>query len=248
MKRRKNWKKAACLLTMMCMLGSASACEVSFDQKDTEKTETVKEEKVSLEDRGLEVIEIMNEKIHSEAYSKMLLTSSLMDTEAYQKLKECTYDTPDKIYRITMADDAIDNLLKIETNTDVDLESLSSNLREVFYTQIFGSYMNIINSKAGAEALAVQSCFASDKMFVSDEKNLKCMYVYEYADQYPIAVVFIGSEDGAARAIGYFVLNEDVKAGSLEELQQSILVRGLAESNELKEAIGFQIEQIKQIK
>lgn len=248
MKRSKNWKKAACLLTLMCMLGSASACEMSFDQKDIEKTETattIKAENISLKDRGLEVIEIMKEKIHSDAYMKTMLSKTLTEEDVCIKLRKCSYDTPDKIYRITMGEDAIDNLLKVETNTDADMESLSPKLRKVIDEMLFNSYVNMISSRAGAMPLAIQGSLVTEKTFVSDEKNVRGIYLYDYTDQYPIAVVFNGSEDGAVLAKGYFILNEDVKTESLEDVKQSFLLPGLAESDEINKAMGIQVEEIK---
>ena len=245
MKKSKNWKKAACLMTMMCMLGSASACEMSFDQKDTEKTESVKVEKVSLEDRGLEVIEIMKEKIHSDTYTNMLLLDSLIETDEFQKLKQSSYDKPDKIYRLTIAEDAIENMLKIETTKDLDFGTLSSTLKDELYDQVLYTYMNMLINRSGSMALAIQGSLATDEIFVSDEKNVSCIYLYEYADQYPIAVVFGGSEDGAVLARGYFVLSDDFKAGSVEEVKKSMLIQGLAESADIYEAMGIQVEEIK---
>lgn len=249
-KRNKNWKKAACLLTMMCMLGSATACEMSFDQKDVKQTESVKEENgrsgnAFFEEKGLEVINVMKEKIHEEAFMDMLLADDLKESDKYQKLKDSSYDQPDQIYKITMANDAISNLLKIETSSDYDLEGMSASMKEVLYKQVLYSFMTYITSRSGVEAVALQGCLVTEKLFVSDEKNVNCIYLYGYEDQYPIAVVYAGSEDGAVLARGYFVISDDFNASSVEGVKEGMLMKGLAEIDEIESALGIQIEQIK---
>lgn len=242
------WKKLAFLLAVMCMLCALASCSMSENQADTKDQKKTKVSKISLEDRGLEVIRLMDEKLHNEEYQELMLgkSSSVYDAESYQKLEEATYGQPDKIFRITFSDDSFEGLLETYGAEDVKLSSWSKELQELAKTQIRGSFMTILVARDSASKLALQSLFTTGKIFVTDEeRDRQGIYLYTYQDQYPIAVTITITEDGAASANGTFVLLDDFKAGSEEEVKESLLSVLGSNAEEYGKVLGIQIEQVK---
>ena len=238
----------AFLLAAVLLLCALAGCDTSENQGDSKGTGKTKVSKISLEDRGLEVIQLMDEKLHNEEYQELMVgkSSSVYDTEAYQKLEEATYGQPDKIFRITFSDDGLEGLLETYGAKDVKLSSWSKELQELAKTQIKMSFMTILVARDGASKVALQSLFTTGKIFVTDEeRDRQGIYLYTYQDQYPIAVTITITEDGAASANGTFVLLDDFKAGSEEEVKESLLSVLGGDAEEYGKVLGIQIEQVK---
>ena len=234
-------RKTVFLLVLMLLLCAMAGCSNSKEQENT------KAEKLSLKEQGLKVVRLMNEKIQSDEYQALmgLTTSSLAKSEVLKKLREANYDQPENIYRIRFSNDDLGNLLKYYRLEEIELSSMSDELQKTLQKRILGSVFNFLITKEGVERVALQSYFSTDLLFVADEKNIQEIYLYAYPDQYPIAVTITVAEDGAASATGNFVILDDFKAGSEQEVKESLLSKLGDDTEVVENVLGIQIDQVK---
>ena len=182
-------------------------------------------EQISLKERGESVIRLIDEKLHSESYAKLIgVPSDILKSESYLKLKNCKYEKPEKVYRVTFSEAAAELFLDMNAADGFDLSSLSEELKESLRNQIQESWITMLTGQmSGAKELAIQSFFAAEELFADPSMaGQRCLLLYVYDDAYPVAVSFVGSKDGAIRARGNLVLIDDFPAGNINETEKSM--------------------------
>lgn len=174
-----------------------------------------------LYEQGLHVLALMNEKAHSEEYLSAIGSPQLTDSEVVRKIREHDYSTPDQVYTVVFPDNVLDALLAVEPG--MDLDGMSDALRASLNEQFFLSFPNILVARQGATALATAAMITESYLFVDEDaarQNLVCLYCFR--DAYPVIVTFSFGEDGAVAARGSFLVVEDFRFDSEEEVMASL--------------------------
>ena len=227
------------------MLATVLCLSVMTGCSETEKGDNGKTAQISLEDRGLEVISILDQKIHNDTYVDLMSSATMRELDAFQELQKGNYDQPEHVYKISFSEDSVDNVLKLIVGSQYTTDGMSDELKKAVNGQAAWSFLNFRTSREGVEPLAVQGTFTAEKLFTAEEKNLLCIYLYAYPGSYPAAVVFTGAEDGATLARGGFLIVNDFAAGSPEEVEKSLFPYLYKENIEAGKVLGLKIEQLK---
>lgn len=181
---------------------------------------TKDESSTSLVDAGKTVINLMSEMINSEEYQQMLTPSVSSYDDVISKLRNIDYDTPSAIYEINIQTDYIFDTLGL------DEQALSTTLWEYINDSAHVSLATQINAQVGPEAVAISSIFSAQLCFVNNEVVENTLYLYTYDHAYPIAVSFVIGEDGAVRAIGYFIINDSLNSAQIENIRAALPALG----------------------
>lgn len=242
---RRIIRKTTCLLVLILCLGAITGCAKESGTDEVTEQEEVKKSSPSIGQHCSDLIRLLSEKVHSDTYVELMTTSSLTKSDAFAKLREGNYDAPEKIYKITFTKKDMKLLCEL-ANVDQDaFDNMSKELKEAMQGQMFASYMTVLTSKtAGAERLALQSLFTAQKLFVAEEKNLSCIYLYAYKDAYPVAIYVGGAEDGATQASASFVLIDDFKADTEEDVISSMFISLANNYVDLVKLFGVEVKEI----
>lgn len=181
---------------------------------------------IALMEQGNRLITLLNEKLHNDSYLELMGISSFYNFVAYERLKAMDYQKADGVYQITFSSGAWEKLY-FGLSGDVGMfDGMSEELKGDFERQILESFVTLLVSRiTGAQTVALQSILTVESVFVQPTaKGVKCIYLYVFGDSYPVAVTFSGSEDGAVKAMARFVLIDDFKAASEQEVQESMLM------------------------
>ncbi|MBP5282173.1 MAG: hypothetical protein J6Z22_06705, partial [Lachnospiraceae bacterium] len=171
-------RKTTCLLALTLCLGVASGCAEGSGAGNVTAQEEVKKSSPSVEQYCLDLIRLLNEKVHNDTYVEIMATSSLTKSDAFDRLREGNYDAPEKIYKITFTKKDLDQLYKLLSVEEDGFTNMSEELKESLQGQLRASFMTLLTSKlVGAERLALQSVFTAQKLFVTEEKSLSCIYL-----------------------------------------------------------------------
>lgn len=168
-----------------------------------------------LEMAGGEVIALMKEMIASEEYEALYgLAESYSQTVS--KLREGDYTEASAVYEL---DVPVGSMLSVEMNSD--------NLEEYVTSAAYVSFASRVNQAAGVEALSVAAAYSAQITFVNAEVKENTVYLYIFENGYPITVAFIPGEDGAVRAVGYFMLNDSLLVESSDDIENSLADLGV---------------------
>ena len=168
-----------------------------------------------LEKAGEEVIALMREMTVSEEYEK-LYGLPLDYGNAVAKLREGDYTEASAVYEL---DVPVGSMLSVEMNSD--------NLEEYVTSAAYVSFASRVNQAAGVEALSVAAAYSAQITFVNTELKENTVYLYVFENGYPITVAFIPGEDGAVRAVGYFMLNDSLLVESSDDIENSLADLGV---------------------
>lgn len=168
-----------------------------------------------LEKAGEEVIALMREMTVSEEYEK-LYGLPLDYGNAVAKLREGDYTEASAVYEL---DVPVGSMLSVEMNSD--------NLEEYVTSAAYVSFASRVNQAAGVEALSVAAAYSAQITFVNAEVKENTVYLYVFENGYPITVAFIPGEDGAVRAVGYFMLNDSLLVESSDDIENSLADLGV---------------------
>ncbi|MBQ1211919.1 MAG: hypothetical protein IIX69_00695 [Clostridia bacterium] len=168
-----------------------------------------------LEKAGEEVIALMREMTVSEEYEK-LYGLHLDYGNAVAKLREGDYTEASAVYEL---DVPVGSMLSVEMNSD--------NLEEYVTSAAYVSFASRVNQAAGVEALSVAAAYSAQITFVNTELKENTVYLYVFENGYPITVAFIPGEDGAVRAVGYFMLNDSLLVESSDDIENSLADLGV---------------------
>ena len=214
-----NKRKTVIALMYICIIVFVSACNASEKESAADD--------IPFYEEGLNVVKLMDEKLHNEKISGYMLTGSLTDTEYYSKLINADYSEPAGIYTVEFPTGIVDLAAIVGVNDGFsvsDAGDMSEELKESLSYQAAASYITILMSRySGVEALALSATFNTKYLFVDaslEGKNMMC--IYTYGDDYPIAVTFSVGKDGAVEAEGKFILIDDFKTESTADIESSL--------------------------
>lgn len=238
-------RKTTCLLALMLCLCVATGCSEGSDAGGVRAQEEIKKTSSSIGQYCLDLIKLLNEKVHNDTYVELIATQALTKSDAFARLRAGNYDAPDQIYKITFGEQGFSMFYELSFGKKDDFGDMSEELKASLQSQMLNSYVNLLTGRfIGSERLALQSMFTAQKLFVAEEKNLSCIYLYVYKEAYPVAVCIEGSEDSATRANASFVLIDDFKADSKDDVISSMFP-SLMEGVDLMELYGAEVEEIK---
>lgn len=198
---------------------------------DSAKTE----EKISLEDRGLELLRLLDEMVHRESYFRSYLESySSSAAEAmnmrniYEKLSKVSYDRPERIFRITYSEEAMKEVIEFCFSNGDYFEGMSEELKKWLLDQWFLGWNYGQESRVGVyeygsndyfERMHMTSLYQISTSFLGDKRNMRCLYLYTFSEQYPVLIGFAGSEDGIVNACVRFIIDDNLKTDSIEDVK-----------------------------
>ena len=161
----------------------------------------------SLYDRGLEVIDLISEKMNNKDYIKMLGSETILNAVS-EYLDGATFTNPTAVYELTMD---VDKMLSMY---EVSLDGMSDTLKREVRSSLLQSLSNQFNSSLGSEAIAASSILSSGISFKgSIEKDT--IYIYEFENAYPVIVTFIKGNDGVVGASGKILFVEKLDVDSM---------------------------------
>lgn len=182
----------------LIMLFHMTGCSMGEAGGDEEAGESAGK---PLYEQGLVVVELINEKIHSEQYLSVYGSSDITASELMEKLKGRDLSEPDEIYEIVFSEETIEQLLKYLL--EGEMKNMPVLLRNELKGKMLDSFINMVNSRMGAYAVATTGILKSSSLFTDENvKEQNIMYLYCYEDCYPMAVTFSFGENGAILASG----------------------------------------------
>ncbi|MBQ7300809.1 MAG: hypothetical protein IJW77_13320 [Clostridia bacterium] len=200
------FKKLTTLLTIIGLMFCLAGCQTHS------QTQT-------LDDAGESLIALMADMVNSEAYADLYdFPNAYADTTA--KLREGDYKKPSAVYTLQVPENVT---LLGETIPD----GLSAPLDTYLHDAAFLAFSSRINQMQGVDALSASSMYAAQISFVGDVGTERALYLYTFADGYPIAVHFMPGTDGAVRAVGYFLLHEGLDTADADAIEESLASLGL---------------------
>lgn len=168
----------------------------------------------TLYEHGLEVISLMDEMVQSEDYAKLMSSTSEI-IEIGNEIAKGDYGEPTAVYRLE-----VNTFADWYEMSEKELSELSDTLRECIEQRYFSTIASQMNSRYGVTELAASSIYTAAKTFVSNDLSEFTTYIYTYAHSYPVMVTFTPGEDGAVRAFGTFILDEDLKADEEQDIDR----------------------------
>lgn len=212
---------ALCLSVVMlaCGCGTKNGLENAGAQVQNVQEVVQKEEisakrnemAVSLKDKGLEIIGLMDELAADKEYRKAMLTG---DSARMKKmLKKAVHKKkPGEIYQVTFQSE--NSLFQIMEKGGISSSKMTEQEKEVFFQRSIGALAGRFQG-GSAEALALSAVYQVEKCFVSDELKEDMVYFYIYKDACPVAVAFLKGEDGAVLAKAQYIFDEsfDIYSG-----------------------------------
>lgn len=207
---------------------------------------SVENAQAALLEQGKLVISLLNEKLHNDSYLELMGTASLTEGETFAKLRATDYQEAEKVYQITLSGDAWGKLFALMSDDKNLLNSASEELKSSLGRQMLESFVTLMVSRMGdSKTVALQSILMAERLFVEPTaKNEESIFLYVFEGAYPISVSFTGSQDGAVKAVGRFVLIDDIKTDSERELMESLLMGLDRYYAEINETLGFKITRI----
>lgn len=208
---------ALCLMEciLVCGCGSrensgaekASVPNVQEVVQETELLAERKQTKLSLKEKGMELIEHMDELTADEEYIKSMMSGD--SAERKKILKAAVHKTkPQAVYQVTFQGG----------NTLFDI--MSKKAKEALAKKSVAGLTNMFQSSS-IENLTLSSVCMVEHCFVSHELKEDMIYFYIYKDACPVAVTFLKGEDGAVYAKAQYIFDKDFDLDS--EKSQALL-------------------------
>lgn len=225
----------AVITLVFCLVGCEGKNDKGGAEGQTEEKNTASQESKDdalqgedlneiLLNHGQEVLDLMLEKIGSETYVELLGTSSLTNSEYYQKLKKMEYSKPLRIYKITLTEEFLNLVWAQMTSDAAGIQDLSEDLQKELRSRMLGTIVTILNQRmTSVESVAIGSLLNTGKSFV--EKGMSSdpvMLLYIYEDAYPLVVSFNSNEEGVLGVSANVLFVEEIKSESESEIRTSI--------------------------
>ena len=213
---------AVLVLALALMLSSSSCTGGKKDEnaqneqtKQTEQNEQNEEKnEKTLEDCGAKIVSLMNDMITSESYANLYGLPSEYDATV-EKLRGVDYSSPSAIYKLSISKESL-------TAGVMDLENFSGELKMYLENTLYTSFVSQINSKMGGiNSVVVASSFTTSLSFAYDGLKSPEMYLYAFENGAPIIVVYKPGDSGAITAPGTFLIVDDFKTDSAEQIAES---------------------------
>lgn len=225
----------AILATMFCACGTSSA--LNPNGKEAENTaENIGTADKSLEQYGMDVINLMDEMLRSDEYLTMM-TSAAEFQDIVEEMRTGDYAEPENVYKIAIPNDVLGSMLQVLGEDTGVLDGMSDTLYKALNKKVAAGMVNQLNAQAGVTHLALTSIFTANKVFVSDEADQDYIYLYTFENGYPIVVTFTMGEGGAVTASGSFFMNEEISFESVDEVKSLLEQVGITSEIVAEEAV-----------
>ncbi|MGM9681318.1 MAG: hypothetical protein ACI3XR_07420 [Eubacteriales bacterium] len=178
------------------------------------------EKKVSLTDRGMEVISLMNELLYSDEVTTTV-SSDIESLYFINALQTGDYTEYRTVYEIGLPQN-MDELILAAGYPESDLDNPAL---YAYYEDSVPDYIwTTVNSQTGGVFLprSAQSAAAICKavlLFTDSDLKLDTIYLYVFEKGMPAAVSFCVGEGGAVRAQGQWILDTDFPTDAPENIR-----------------------------
>ncbi len=162
---------------------------------------------VSIYDRGLEVVAMLDEMSQSADYIGVYSASE--DIKSVIAASVGDRSTPSAVYELKVDEATLSGTADVNSMTD-----LSDGVREYVTNRSLATIITNINSRGGVNMLAASSVCTASMTFVNSEFEGYAVYLYTYENAAPVMVTFIAGEDGAVSASGNIVLYDGLDTTS----------------------------------
>ena len=174
---------------------------------------------------GQKVLDLMMEKIQSDTYIDVMgYSSSLAESEYFQKMKAADYTKPQKIYVITLKEEFINLIWAEAVDKSLSVNDLSDELQTELRGRIASSVITIMNQRmTKVETVAIGSLLSTGKSFVASglAKDPKIL-LYVYEDAYPLVVTAAENEEGVLGVVSNILFFDDIKADTADDVRTSL--------------------------
>ena len=174
-----------------------------------------KKEQVSLYERGLEVVDLLDEMADSQSYVQMF-TGNTQISEVIQSNTNGDYSKPQAVYEVVLQQDNYQGLLG---NEDTRI-AMSDELERIMEKKVNASLITQINAYGGSENLAASTICTANISFVNNEVKEDVIYIYVYENTAPVAVVFLQEGNDIVSANGTFMFGEELMNLTEENILQ----------------------------
>ena len=164
-----------------------------------------KKEQVSLYERGLEVVDLMDEMADSQSYVQMF-TGNTQISEVIQSNTNGDYSKPQAVYEVVLQKDNYQGLLG---NEDTQI-AMSDELERIMEKKVNASLITQMNAYGGSENLAASTICTTDIFFVNSEIKEDVIYIYVYENTAPVAITFLQEGNDIVSANGTFMFGEEL--------------------------------------
>jgi len=185
-----------------------AALSIAFLLIACEKTEYP-----TFEEKGLEIIGIMEDMINSEKYLEIY---GVRDEalEIIESTAEGDYSEAEHIYEVKLQNfygDLID-----------DYDELPKSLRKVAEGELGSTFVSRLNVTAGIGYMTAAYSITAEVLFNTDVED-STVYIYTFEDGVPIAVSFSVNDEGICSAYGMFLFTyNDLDLSSARTLEKSL--------------------------
>lgn len=172
-----------------------------------------KTEYPTFEEKGMEIIGIMEDMINSEEYIEALGIRDEDVLGIIESAAEGDYSEAEHIYSLKFdnpADALIDNF-----------DDLPRSLKKVVNDKAYGAYISALNAASGSIPLVAASMATASTAFATDGES--AVYLYTFEDGYPIAITYVVNDEGICSAAGTFLFRtDDLDFSSAKKLEDSL--------------------------
>ena len=174
-----------------------------------------KKELVSLYERGLEVVDLMDEMADSQSYVQMF-TGNTQISEVIQSNTNGDYSEPQAVYEVVLQKDNYQGLIG---NEDTQI-TMSDELERIMEKKVNASLITQMNAYGGSENLAASTICTTDIFFVNSEIKEDVIYIYVYENTAPVAITFLQEGNDIVSANGTFMFGEELMNLTEENILQ----------------------------
>jgi hypothetical protein len=164
-----------------------------------------------LYDKGLELVQKMDEMAESEAYVSSMSGAAEL-REITESFGSGDYREPEAAYKIVIPSSAVKTALTLYSELQLP-NSLMPEMEKKFIAGIPGR----INALQGASTIAAMSVLTAGDSFVCKELKDKLLLLYLFEDGSAAAVTFMPGSGGAVGASCAFLVSEALHIGISEE-------------------------------
>ena len=174
-----------------------------------------KKEQVSLYERGLEVVDLMDEMADSQSYVQMF-TGNAKISDVIQNNTNGDYYKPQTVYEVVLRKDNYQGLIG---NEDIQT-TMSDELERIMKKKVNASLITQINAYGGSENLAASTICTAGISFVNKEEKDDVIYIYVYENTAPVAITFLQEGNDIVSANGTFMFGEELMNLTEESILQ----------------------------
>lgn len=178
------------------------------------------EKKISLVDRGMEVVALMNEIASSESVRNTL--SSESEVQYFlSEIQAGDYAEYRTVYEIGLPQD-MNELILTAGYPESDLDNPT--LYEIYEDTVPTYIWNRVNLQSNgiflpSSVLVASSVCTAKRLFTDSDLKMDTIFLYVFENGMPIAVTFTAGKDGAVLAQGQWILNSAFPTDTPENIR-----------------------------